>query len=176
MIVPNNDESDAEDTKVKFWETLSIANSVKIEVSKNQTYSPVDYYEKALLKTAPKDHVVTSIDENYEFYEYKYYYADDSTSFVDGMTATTSDVNHSVVKLNCSNVSKYRFTFNENDSNEHIVDVAFCDATGVRVDIIRYTGESGESVDVLVPEGAAYVCFNVLMEEKPIVINVLKPR
>ena len=174
MIVPNNDESDTEDTKVQFWETLSIANSVKIEVSKNQTYTPVDYYKKAMLKTAPKDYVVTSIDENYEFYEYKYYYADDSTNFVDGMTIV--DANHSVVKLNCSDVSEYRFTFNENDSNEHVIHVAFCDAAGVCVGISGYDGEPGESVDVLVPAGAAYVCFNVLIEEKPIVINVLKPR
>lgn len=174
MIVPNNDESDTEDTKVQFWEILSIANSVKIEVSKNQTYSPVDYYEKALLKTASKDHVVTSIDENYEFYEYKHFHHNESGTFVGGMT--NHYVNHCVVKLNCSNVLKYRFTFNEDDSIEHIVHVAFFDEKGLNTMIYEYHGNSGESVDVLVPEGAAYVCFNVEVYEKPIVINVLKPR
>ena len=173
MIVPNNEDSATEDTKVQFWETLGIASSVKIEVSKNQTYTPIDYYELALLKTAPKDHVVTSIDEEYEFYEYKYFYGSGITNFVDGMTP--NDLNHSVIKLNCNDVSEYRFEFNENDTGKNNVIVAFFDESGGLLSIYTYA-HTDEPSDVIVPEGAAYVCFNVVVDAKPIVINVLKPR
>lgn len=178
LIVPekDGDSKNDKDYKINFWEISGVAKNLKIEVSKDQSVLPVDYYQEAYLKKASKDYVVTSIGENYEFYEYKYFSdanGDGTTSFVDGITSV--EQNHSVVKLNCSDISQFKFTFNEKDF-AHEVFLTYFDASGDQIISYRVTGNPAASSIVDVPEGSVYVAFNVAESEKPIVINKYLPR
>ncbi|MBQ7332860.1 MAG: hypothetical protein IJW38_00755 [Clostridia bacterium] len=175
VIVPELNTDD-KDVKINFWEIPGIAKNLKIEVSKDQSVLPVDYYQEAYLKKASKDYVVMSISENYEFYEYKYFNdinGDGKTSFVDGLVSY--EENHSVVKLNCSDVSQFKFTFNEKDF-VHEVFLTYFDVSGNQLISFRITGNPGASSIIEVPEGSAYIVFNVAEIEKPIVINKYLPR
>jgi hypothetical protein len=175
MIVPGDSE-ETEDGKIQFWEVYKIANKVKIEVSKDQSVLPVDYYQEALLKTAKRGYTPTSVDEPYTFYENKWIYHDpNGATFLNSMQDyLTAD--HCVVKLNCEDWSKVQIGYNDTYDGEHHIYVDYIDASGTIIDRVETFGYIG-STDILeIPEGAKYVCFNVYQDLRPITINPYLPR
>lgn len=181
VVFPNPvDENGKEikDFKIKFYEKQSYVKGLKIEVNKDQSWSPVDYYQEAFLQKAPEGYVPVSIDEIYELYEYMMYHNHEgNTSFVDGMTRY--DTNHYVIKLKCDNLSKLKFTVNEKEGPHEIFYVLMrADGTPISIHSVSNVNPGSEHIADLTHNGedAAYILFNVAEIEKPIVINAYLPR
>ena len=175
MVIPSNLDENGKpikDFEVKFWETYKYVNTLTVKVNKDQTWQPIDYYEIAQTRTAPEGHEYTpTLTDGYMFYN-AWYYMGNST-FELGMSPF--DANHVVVKLDCTDVSEYSFTFSEKDFEQEIF-VGFFKSDGVPITIYRYAGLSGDTVICTIPDDAAYVVVNVVEEFKPIIINKYLPR
>lgn len=176
MIIPEAlDENGKEitDFAVRFYEVYGYANDLTIKVNKNQDWVPVDLYEKAKLKTVPENYTVTSINEDYEFYEGWFYGA--VGRFEQGLGH--NDFSTVAVKLDCSEVAQYKMTFNETYTSEnHQIDVIYFDSEGNELLIHRYDDVPGAVSYLEVPDNAKYIVFNVHFVFRPIVINEYLPK
>lgn len=179
MVIPSNLDENGKaikDFEIKFYEKYKYVNTLTVKVDKEQSWNPIDYYQEALLKKAPQDHVITSIDENYLFYENKYflYNSSGTTSFVDGVT--DFDQNHCVVKLNCEDWGKIQCLFNEIFQDEHQLQLVYFNEEGIAISNSVHKGAPGSSFVDEVPEGAKYVIFNTYESMKPFEIYKYLPR
>ena len=163
------------DFSIKFYEKQSYVKSLKIEVNKNQVWTPFDYYAEAMTFKAPSDHVVTSIDDPYCFYEDKYVEWNSSEKFSD-MLNDHPGSNHCVVKIDCSKWSEFKLTFNDVYEGEHEIFIFYFDADGNDLQCHITHGSIGGTHIDKVPQDAAYVTFSVYNDLKPIIINGYLPR
>ena len=190
MITPEPEEVsyDEDEWKIRFWETAKYAKGFKITVDRNQEFAPTDYYATAKLYAADEETAVTSVSEDYRFIR---------GAWINGFSSLSNDLKtfsqglqqdkprgYNVVKLDCTEMSKYIIRFGDTIGESGEYYAYFYDANGNGVKpAVKISAVPNDSVIVDVPEDAVYMCINTIpadlvegSKEIPIVINGYLPR
>ena len=173
-------EKVAKQDTINYFDIIKIAKKFKIEVDKNQSVLPVDYYKVAQGKTAPSEHEPSILD-GYELYEdYACWVASEEKSFSADVVYSPGSI---AVKLDCTNVASYKIFLKENSCAN--VGWGIYDIDGNRVGFgcydynVRPLSEYIIDIPVLTGDNASnakYIVFCLHECEIPPVINKFMPR
>lgn len=176
-------EKESKDDEISFWDVSSIASKIKIEVNKDQSVLPIDYFKAAQAKTAPEGHQPTNINERYQFYKDTCYWAENET-FAENMNYV-KDSNAYAIKLDCSKVASYKVFFEEDacenfgygllDAQGNVVGYGYyfggTPGREIIIDLAKSWFEEGSNLS-----NAKYIVFGISECEIPPVINTYMPR
>ena len=166
----------AEDEEFKFnlITAAQYAKGINIEIYRNQTFEPEDFFATSKIESTSDISKVTSVSSNYTYIKnatMKGFSGADYNELVNFKTALTAvtlegddadDLNgYGVIKLHAENVEKYEFIFGDMPEGAKYY-VFYYDEAGNAV----YPAESiipkdNTSYIVDIPENTDYVCINV---------------
>ncbi len=174
-------EKENKDDTICFWEVTGVANRIKIEVAKDQSVLPVDYYEAAQIKKAPAD-CKPAINDGYQFYNDYISWAENAT--FDENMYHSPDKNRFTIKLDCVNVASYKLFLEDNACAN--IGWAVYDVQGNILGASPYNYNVSPFNELIISiEGitgsaqlynAKYIVFTVNDCEIPPVINKYMPR
>lgn len=175
--------------KISFIDIYNFSKKLNISVDRYQEFKPEDLYATAKLNATSDVEVAKSagVASSYAFIKNAKMVGTNEggqilTAFDDSLTATELD-GYNVVKINCSDVSKFILRFEKLCEGE-IYHAYYYNSDGVAIkQAVEIQAVEGSDVVITVPEGADFVCFNVYPgdldeggKEIPIVINEYLPR
>lgn len=177
VLMPNLEDELEEDDDFKFslFNIPKFTSEITIRVAKLQNFEPENFFESARLKSeffADSEHTIT---EDVTFVQNAYIKLkgnntySDLYSYTDALSEKTVegyDVDefngYGVLKVNCSNVEVYQFTFENN--SDYYYEVFFYDSNGVGIKGVKLTVNDKTIHKVEVPSSAEYMCINVFPE------------
>lgn len=162
----DSDGKKVDDFKVKFYEPVKYANELTIKVDKKQNYRATDMYEYAKENGIKNGSEFVSLADSCMFYNDAHVYGIDGTTkdslnFKDSEVGTGYGKFYAVIKLNCSSVKEYLFSFDEDSVGMHYVFFYTSDGQALRGDIRGFNFTAGQQMRVAVPDGAQYMVINV---------------